>query len=101
MVSDPQGLDPALLATGQCDEVPQFDELGFGEVAVKLGPQSVVGDRSVPQNGARVPKGRLLASIKSIGVFELQQFVVVGLGESLPSSLDGPLDPSILTFDRL
>jgi hypothetical protein len=35
-----------------------------------------------------------------VRVLEAEEFVVVGFGETLPSSLDGPLDPSVIAFNR-
>jgi hypothetical protein len=67
---------------------------------MELVPQCVVGDVCVPEDGARVSKRRLLPFRVAIGVLELQEVVVIGFGESLPSSLDGSLNPSILTRDR-
>lgn len=99
-VADVEGLDPSLLPAGEGDEEAQFDQFGVGEMLVELLPQSVVGDGGVPQDGARVPEGRLLTFREALRGLELEQFAVVGFGQSFPSSLDGSLDPSIFAGDR-
>ncbi len=101
LVPDPERLDPALLAAGQRDEEPEFDEFGFCEVGVEVGPQGLVGDGRVPDDCARVAQRGLLPLCVSIRRLELEEVVVVGFGEPLPSSLDGPLDASVVAGDRL
>jgi hypothetical protein len=100
-VADPQRLDPSLLAAGQGDEESQFDQFRFGEVGMEVRPESVVGEVRVPDDGAGIAQRGLLPVGEAIGVLELQEIVVVGFGEALPSSLDGSLDASIVTGDRL
>lgn len=68
---------------------------------VELGPQCIVGDSGVPQNRARIPQGRFLASVVAVARLESEQVVVVIFRESLLSTLDRPLDASIVTLDRL
>ena len=68
---------------------------------VQLRPESVVRNSCIPQDGARVPEGGFLTLIKPIRCFEAQQLVVVVFGKSLLSTLDRPLDASIVTFNRL
>lgn len=100
-MSDPQCFDPSLLTARQSDEEAQLDKFRLGEVSVELRPQIVIGDAGVPEDGARVAKGRLLAVIESIRILKPKQFVIIGFGKSLPSTLDGPLDPSVVTVNRL
>jgi hypothetical protein len=68
---------------------------------VQLFPQGVVRDIGVPDNRAGVSKRRLLPLGKFIGTLKVKQLVILGFGESLPSTLDGPLNASILAVDRL
>jgi hypothetical protein len=64
-------------------------------------PEAVVGDVGIPEDGARVAERGLLPLVETVRVLESKQLVVIRLVEPLPSSLDGPLDPSVLTLDRL
>lgn len=100
-MADPERLDPTLLAAGQCNEETQLDQLGFGEMLMQIAPQFGVGDVGVPEDGARVSQRDLLAFGVAVRVLELQQIVVISFGQTIPSSLDGSLDPSIVTGDRL
>ena len=79
-MADPEGLDPALLTAGEGDEEPEFNQLWFGEVAMEIGPELVVGDVGVPKDGAGVSQGRLLPLVETIRVLELKELVVVGFG---------------------
>jgi hypothetical protein len=67
---------------------------------VQLFPQRVVRDIGVPDNCARISKRRFLSLGKFVGTLKVKEVVVLGFGESLPSTLDGSLDPSILAVDR-
>jgi hypothetical protein len=67
---------------------------------VQLFPQRVVRDIGVPDDCAGVGKRRLLSLAKFVGTFKVKELVVFGFGESLPSTLDGPLDPSVLAVNR-
>ena len=96
---DVERLDPPLLPERQRDEEPELDQLGNGEVPVEVLPEGVVGDLRVPHDGACVGEGDLLPLGEFVRVGEVQQLVVFLFGQSLPSSLDGALDPSVLTFD--
>jgi hypothetical protein len=99
-VADPQRLDPALLTEGQCNEKSQLNELGIRKMPVQLFPQRVVRDIGVPDDRAGVSKRRLLSLGKFVGSLKVKELVILGFGESLPSTLDGSLDPSILAVDR-
>ena len=98
-VADAQRLDPPLLPKGQGDEEAQLHQLGNREVLVKLRPERVVGDPGVPDDGAGVRESNLLPLGELVRLGEVQQLVVLLLGESLPSRLDGSLDPSVLALD--
>jgi hypothetical protein len=65
-VADAEGLDPALLTQSKRDEEAQLYELLLAEVAMQLGPQRVVGEIRVPQNGAGPPQGGLLAFVEGV-----------------------------------
>lgn len=80
LMTDPEGLDPALLPTGQGDEEAQFHQLGFGEVAMEIRPELVVGDVGIPKDGTGVAEGSLLTLVVSVRVLELKELVVVGFG---------------------
>lgn len=98
-MANTEGFDPTLLPAGQGNEEPQLDQFRFCEVPVQLFPQLVIGDVGIPQNGAGVPQRRLFPVGEPVRVFEAEQLVVIGFGESLPSSLDGPLDSSVVAVD--
>ena len=98
-VPDAERLDPALLPQGERDEEPELDELGNCEVLVEPLPESVVGDLRIPDDGARVGQRGLLARGEPVRVGEVEQLVVLLFGESLPSGLDGALDPSVFALD--
>ncbi len=100
-MTDAERLDPPLLPAGQRDEEAELDELLLGEVLVELDPQLVVCDLRVPDDGAGVTEGRLLALAVPVRGLELEQVGVILFGEPLPSSLDGPLRPSVVALDRL
>lgn len=101
VMADPQSLDPPSRAAGERDEETQLDQFGLGEMPVQALPQFIVSDVGVPRDGSGVPQGDLLTFGVSIRIRELQQIVVVGFGEPIPSSLDGSLDASIVTCNRL
>lgn len=101
IVADAERLDPALLTAGQCDEEPELDQLGLGEVFVQVGPELVVCDVGVPEDCAGVTKRNLLPIRVTTGGLKFQQVGVVGFFEALPSSLDGALCPSVVALDRL
>ncbi len=67
---------------------------------VELLPKHVIRNIGVPDNSACVGERYLLSLSKFVRSLKVKKLVVFGLGESLPSTLDGPLDPSILTVDR-
>ena len=96
---DAERLDPPLLPQGERDEEPEFDQFGDGEVLMEPLPQEFVGDLRVPDDGARVGKGSVLARGEPVRVGEVQQLVVLLFSESLPSGLDGTLNPSVFAFD--
>ena len=100
-MANSQCLDPALLTERQCNEKSQLNQLRSGEMPVQLLPQLVVRDIGVPDDRAGVSKRRLLSLAKFVGTFKVKELVIFGFGESLPSTLDGPLDPSVLAVDRL
>ena len=98
-VPDAERLDPPLLPQGERDEEAELDELGHGEEPVEPRPQRVIGDLGVPDDRTRVGEGRLLALAECARVGEVQELVVLRFRRSLPSSLDGPLNPSVLALD--
>lgn len=66
----------------------------------QLRPQRVVGNIRVPDNSARISQRRLLPFGKFVGTLKIKKLVVLGFGESLPPTLDGSLNASILAVDR-
>jgi hypothetical protein len=98
-VADAQRLDPALLAAGEGDEKAELDQLSLAEVLVQLLPESIVGDAGVPDNRARVRERGLLALGEAIRVLEMQELLVLLLGDGLLSRPDRSLDASILALD--
>ena len=99
MVPDAQRLDPALLAARQRDEEPKLHQLRLAEVPVQPLPERVVGDSSVPDDGARVGERRFLAFGETIRVLEVQELFVLLFGDGLLSRPDRSLYASILAFD--
>jgi len=88
-----------LRETIERDEEAELDQFGDREVAVKLGPQGIVGDVGIPDDCACIGERRLLPGAEFFRVGEVQQLVVLLFGEALPSSLDGALDASIFAID--
>jgi hypothetical protein len=76
-VADSQRLDPALLAESKRYEETQLDQLFFAEMLVKLGPQPVVGQLGIPDDGTRPHQGRLLPPRELVGALELEQLEVL------------------------
>jgi hypothetical protein len=68
---------------------------------VQLFPQGVIRNIGVPDNRARISERHLFSFGKFGRTLKVKQLVVLGFGESLPSTLDGPLDPSVLAINRL
>lgn len=99
-MADPESLDPTLLAAGQGDEESEFHQFRFAEVLVEVCPQVLIGDFGIPEDRTGVPERRLIPLREPVGILKLQEIVVVRLGESILSSLDRSLDPSIFTGDR-
>ena len=99
VVADTQGLDPALLAAGEGDEKAELDQLILGEEPVQPLPEGVVGDPSVPNDGARVGERRLLAFSEAVRVLEVQELLVLLFSDALLSRPDRSLDASILALD--
>ena len=60
----------------------------------------IVRDFCIPQDRARVGQGNLLTLGELVRARKVEQVVVLLFGETLPSRLDGSLDPSVLTLDR-
>lgn len=63
-------------------------------------PQRVVRDIGVPDDRACVSKRCLLLFAKFVGTLKIKKLVILGFGESLPPTLDGSLNASILAVDR-
>ena len=100
-MSDTQRFDPALLSQGKRDKKAQLNQLFGGKVLMQLLPKCLVSDSCVPDNRAGIGQRDLFPFRKLIRVGEVQQVIVFVLGQTLPSSLDGSLDASILTIDGL
>lgn len=79
-MANPEGLDPALLTASEGDEEAQLHELGLCEMAMEVGPELVVGDVGIPENGAGVAKSGLLPLVETIRILKLKKLVVVGFG---------------------
>src|SRR5262249_54859283 len=69
-VADAEGFDPSLLSQGQGDEKSEFDQLGYGEVLMKLLPKRVIRDVGVPGDGAGIGKCDFFSLGKFIRIFE-------------------------------
>ncbi len=77
---DAERLDPPLLPQGESDEEPELDQFGNGEVLVEPLPEGFVRDLRIPDDGARVGEGGLLARREPVRVGEVQQLVVLLFG---------------------
>jgi hypothetical protein len=100
-VIDAECFDPALLSKRQRDKKSKLNQLGDREVSVQLFPQSIVGNVGVPRNRAGVGQRDFLSLAELVRFTKVEQLIVFLFRESLPSSLDGALDASIFTLDRL
>jgi hypothetical protein len=100
-VANVQRLDPSLLPEGEADEETELDQLRVGKVCVQLLPESFVGDGGVPDDGAGVGEGDLLALGELVGFLKMQQTGVLCLRNAPRSRPDRPLYPSILAFNGL
>ena len=98
---DAQRLDPSLLSERQPHKEAEFHELRNSEVLVQPSPQGVVGNIGIPDDRARVGQRGFLALGKPGRGLKLEKVIVLLFAKSLPSSLDGALDPSIFTVDGL
>jgi hypothetical protein len=68
---------------------------------MQLLPQCLIGDFRVPDNSAGIGQCDLFALRKLVRLREIQQVVVLVLGQTVPSSLDGSLDSSVPAIDGL
>ena len=100
-MTDPQRLDPALLSQGEPDEKTELNEFFSRKVLMQLFPECVVGNFRIPDDRARIGQRDFFPFRKFIRFAEIEQVVILVLGQTLPSSLDGSLDASILTIDGL
>src|SRR5271165_4985422 len=93
---DADGLQEALLAERQRDEVPELDELWLSEVLVEAAPELVVGQAWVPRDGHRPGQRRTLTVIEALRRLEVQNVVDLRLrGALLPGQL-GTLAAAVL-----
>ena len=99
-MADAESFDPALLAQGQPDEKAQLDQFRYREMLIEFLPKSIVGNIGVPRDGARIGQRDFLALGELVRIGKIQQFVILVFRESLPSSLDGALNPSIFAVNR-
>jgi hypothetical protein len=76
-VSDPQRLDPALLAEGECDEVTELDDLLLREVPTEPLPNGLVGAGRRPDELTGVGQRGLLTLVEALRALELEELVVV------------------------
>jgi hypothetical protein len=100
-VAQPQRLDPLLLPEGQCDEVPQLDELRVREMLVQPSPQLIVGRLGVEDDRFGIGQRCLFTLVVLGRVAEVEQFGVGVLGQSLLPGPDRALDPSVLAVNCL
>lgn len=90
-----------MLAERQPDEESEFYKLFVGEVVVKFLPERVIGKGRLPDDGAGVGEGDLLAFREFIGIREMQEFGVLRFWNASRSGPDRSLRPSILALDGL
>jgi len=99
VVLDVQQPQPALLAHRQGDEAAELHELRLGEMPVQPLPERVVGVEP-PGDRLRVGQGRLLAFAEPGRALEIEQVVVLPLGQALRPGLLRALVPAVLALDR-
>ena len=100
-VANVQRLDPPLLAEREPDEEAKLHQLRVGEVRVQPFPEGVVGETSLPDDGAGVGQRGLLALRKLVRCGEVQQLGILRLRNAPRSRPDRTLRPSILALDGL
>src|SRR4030095_7862967 len=67
---------------------------------MQFGPERVIGDVGIPGDSAGVSQRDFFPLGELVRVGEVEQFVILLFGETLPSSLDGALHASIFALDR-
>ena len=100
-VTDADGLQEALLAERQRDEVAELDELRLREVLVQPAPELVVRQAGVPGDGHRPGERGALAVIEPLGGLEVQDLVDLRLGGALLPGQHRALAAAVLAFDGL
>src|SRR3989442_15251050 len=100
-MADAPGLDHPLLTVGERDERTELHDLIVAEVFAKPRPHVPVRALGVPDEHARVEQRGLLSVAEPLGPLEVQQLLVVVLGESLLSRPERPLAPSVAALDGL
>ena len=101
VVADADGLEEALLAKRQRDEVAELDELRLGEVLVQAAPERIVGQSRVPGDGHRPGQGRALAVVEAPRRLEVQDVVDLRLGGALLPGQHGTLAAAVLAVHGL
>ena len=72
---DAEGFDPALLAEGEADKKPEFDQFRNREVAVQLRPQLVIRDVCVPNDRTGVSQREFFPFGEFVGIGEVEEIV--------------------------
>src|SRR5580704_9942041 len=99
-VTDSHGLEEPLLSQRQLDEVPEFDQLRLGEMAVQAVPEIVGGECRIPRDRHRPFQGGALALVESCRVLKVEDLVNLGLARTLLLSEHRPLSAAVLALDR-
>ena len=100
-MTDVERLDPTLLTERQRHEVPKLDDLLLREVRTHSLDQGLVDTPGIPHQMTRIQQSGLLAVVKPLRTFELEELVVVLFRGRLLSSRERPLRPSVVALDRL
>jgi hypothetical protein len=100
-VTDADGLQEALLAERQRNEMAELDELRLGEMLVQPTPELVVRHAGVPGDGHRPGECGALAVIEPPGGLEVQDLVDLRLGGALLPGQHRALAAAVLAFNGL
>ena len=98
---DAYGLQEALLAERQRDEVAKLDELRLGEVLMQAAPEIVVGQAGIPGDGHRPGERGALTVVELLRVLEVQDVVDLRFRGALFRGEYRTLAAAVLAVDGL
>src|SRR5579863_3996239 len=99
MVLDIEGSQPALLAHGDRNEIPDLDDLRLGKMLVQALPELVIR-RQIPGDALRIGKRGLLLVIVARRAFEIDQIPIIRFNQAGLRRLDRTLIAAKLAKHR-